>query len=330
MCVIPKRFRQDLLGVFVYGDMKLTQKDVKHIVKNVVNHGLDTDYVARLFDISQRRVQQLTKEYKETGEIPTLKRPGRRPYRTYPQNFEALVVQIHKKTRSSASMIAKIIRNKYSIQVSNNKVHEILKANGMAHEDKNKQVRKKPWIRYERKHSLSAVHMDWAYNSDPKMWLCAVLDDASRMILVAGEFDQATAENSIMLLEDAYSKYNHITPIREVITDHGSQFYANKRDKNGKAEHSFENYCLSLGVKHILCKYNHPQSNGKIEKWFHLYKRLRSEFNNIDEFVSWYNTIRPHMSLDLDNLETPEKAFYRKAEDIILGNFMRFVEDGQK
>ena len=310
--------------------MKLTQKAVKHIVKDIVNHGLDTKYIAKLFNISQRRVQQLVKEYKTTGKIPKLHKSGRKPYRIYPLNFEKLIVRIYDKTKSSASIIAKIIRKKHSIPIGNNKVHDILKANGMAHEDKNKQVRKKPWIRYERKHSLSAVHMDWSYNSDLGKWVCAVLDDASRVILSAGEFDNATAENSITLLDEGYKKYLHIAPIREVITDHGSQFYANKRDKYGNAEHSFELYCQTLGLKHILCKYNHPQSNGKIEKWFHLYQRYRSDFDNMDDLVKWYNTIRPHMSLDLDNLETPEKAFYRKAEDIILGNFMRLIEGDLK
>ncbi len=48
-----------------------------------------------------------------------------------------------------------------------------------------------------------------------------------------------------------------------------------------------------------------------------------------DEFLHWYNCVRPHMSLNLDELETPEKAFYRKAQDIILGNFFRLVENKQ-
>jgi len=62
------------------------------------------------------------------------------------------------------------------------------------------------------------------------------------MILAAGEFDNATAENSIKLLDEAYNKYLHIA-IKEVITDHGSQFYANKRNEKGEAKHSFEEYC---------------------------------------------------------------------------------------
>ncbi len=38
---------------------------------------------------------------------------------------------------------------------------------------------------------------------------------------------------------------------------------------------------------------------------------------------------RKHMSLNIDELETPEKTFYRKVQDIILGNFLRSMDNIQ-
>ncbi|MDG6936296.1 MAG: hypothetical protein JRN26_05380, partial [Nitrososphaerota archaeon] len=35
-------------------------------------------------------------------------------------------------------------------------------------------------------------------------------------------------------------------------------------------------------------------------------------FNSVDEYVTYYNERRPHMSLDFDKLETPMQAFCRK------------------
>jgi hypothetical protein len=32
----------------------------------------------------------------------------------------------------------------------------------------------------------------------------------------------------------------------------------------------------------------------------------------VDELVTWYNSKRPHMSLNLDAIETPDQAFIRK------------------
>ena len=52
--------------------------------------------------------------------------------------------------------------------------------------------------------------------------------------------------------------------------------------------------------------------NGKVERFFRTVEEKISEFNSVDELVSWYNSKRPHMSLNLEALETPDQAFIRK------------------
>ena len=44
------------------------------------------------------------------------------------------------------------------------------------------------WVRYERKHSLSAVHIDLHVSGWSDLKVCVIIDDASRMILAGGEF----------------------------------------------------------------------------------------------------------------------------------------------
>jgi len=108
--------------------------------------------------------------------------------------------------------------------------------------------------------------------------------------------------------------------ILQVITDHGTQFTANKRDKNGEAEHKFEEYVKSKGIELIHSRINHPQTNGKIEKWFDLYDKKRHLFKSLKEFIDCYNNIKPHRSLDFERAETPSEAFRRKLRtEIILG-----------
>jgi putative transposase len=34
-----------------------------------------------------------------------------------------------------------------------------------------------------------------------------------------------------------------------------------------------------------------------------------SLFDSVDEFVDWYNLVKPHMSLNFDELETPYQRF---------------------
>ena len=86
------------------------------------------------------------------------------------------------------------------------------------------------------------------------------------MILAYGEFDRATTENSIKLVQEVIDKYKHIKVIREIISDHGTQFCANKTDSHGNSKHSFSGFLKSNGIKQILRRVKHPQSNGKVEK----------------------------------------------------------------
>ncbi len=310
----------------MYRNQKLSYEDRIHIAKDVVEHGVSTLYIAKRYGISRRWVQAIAKEYREKGKVSPPKRRGRHKYRNYTTQIDELILRIHRKYRTGAVCIGKILRGRYGIKMDNNHIHKVLKMNGYAREEPNKKVRKRPWVRYEREHSLSAVHMDWYYDDHTGKWVCAVLDDASRMVLSMIETESPSAEASVKVLDEAYQKYIHIRSIQSVIVDHGSQFYANKRDKNGNANHTFERYCKEHGIKQILCKYNHPQSNGKIERFFQTYEKHRHTFKSKDEFLHWYNCVRPHMSLNFDELETPERAFYRKAQAIILGNFWRLAE----
>ena len=86
-------------------------------------------------------------------------------------------------------------------------------------------------------------------------------------------------------------------------------------------------YCEEKGIKLVFTRYNHPQSNGKVERFFQTYQRFRGVFANVEEFRDWYNRVRPHFSLDL---RTPEKVFYEKVADIVFGEFWNFAERQQE
>jgi len=80
------------------------------------------------------------------------------------------------------------------INFSHNKIHKVLLEHGLANENKEKKKRRKAWIRYERKHSLTAMHLDWHTSKVNGKEVCVVQDDSSRCILAGGEFEAATTE----------------------------------------------------------------------------------------------------------------------------------------
>ena len=148
-------------------------------------------------------------------------------------------------------------------------------------------------------------------------WLLCYQDDASRFVTGYGVFDHATTQNALAVLDAAIR--GHGRPA-SIMTDHGTQFYANKKEAMERGAGLFERKLVELGIRQILAGVGHPQTNGKLERLHGEIQRKLHEFEEImmrksdpiDLFMRWYNYDRPHMSLDWDNLETPAQAFERK------------------
>lgn len=51
-----------------------------------------------------------------------------------------------------------------------------------------------------------------------------------------------------------------------------------------------------------------------MERFFGAFEAKVRFFPAIEEFIAWYNTKRPHMSLNFECLETPMEAFSRKLD----------------
>ena len=124
--------------------MKLDQDDVTRICQCVVDHSVDTTLVTQQFKISQRRVQQLAKEYRDDGEIPQLETSGRKPYTEYPDNLEDCILDLRQRLGAGAETIAHVLRGTDDLSIGTNRVHSILQEHKHATENPNKQGRKRP------------------------------------------------------------------------------------------------------------------------------------------------------------------------------------------
>ena len=75
-------------------------------------------------------------------------------------------------------------------------------------------------------------------------------------------FAEATTDNALTVLKEAIAKHGKPASI---LTDHGSQFYANQAEYKRKGVSRFEQELVRLGIKHIMARVNRPQTNGKLE-----------------------------------------------------------------
>ena len=147
-------------------------------------------------------------------------------------------------------------------------------------------------------------HTDWTYDPFTQKQLSVYIDDRTRLITSFGLFKGATTDNSIALLKSSIASYGKP---KSVMTDHGSQYYANKGSIL-QANTPFRIALDALGIKHYVARVNRPQTNGKVERFFLTYKTEYAigTFSNIGEFISHYNKNRLHMSL---NYKTPKEVW---------------------
>ena len=94
-----------------------------------------------------------------------------------------------------------------------------------------------------------------------------------------------------------------------MLSNKGTQFYNSTRNKKGALTPSlFEQEIEKLGIEFWTSRRNHPQTNGKMEKWFDTFKKRKKKHPNesLQEFVKWYNKERIHHALDY---KTPEEVY---------------------
>ena len=283
---------------------KLDPIQISWIIKSKEDGAKNAD-VASSMKISVRWVQKLYSRYRRTGAVPILGKPGR-PKGIITEQMVQTVQSAFEKFRCSAVFLEKII-DTTGTHIPHNTIHKIMRDEGLA-EAQPKKRRRRKWVRYERTYSNSMWHTDWKQLDDGRWFLC-YQDDASRFIVSHGVFAEATTDNALVVLHEAIAKHGRPASI---LTDHGSQFYANQSEYKRKGASQFEQELVKLEIKHIMARVNHPQTNGKLERFHGEIQRKHKWFGTIDELVHWYNHIKPHMSLDWDNLETPVKAYARK------------------
>ncbi len=285
--------------------MKLNNKKIKYII-NQKNKGESSSKLAKIYNVSTRYINKIYYNYNTLGK-DTLYRTGRKEKDII--EYEDIIINIRNNNPLSGPLsIEKYLLNK-GIKISHNIIYKVLLKKNMVNEDINKKNQRK-YIKYERKHSNSLWHMDWTkYNDNEK--LIIIEDDASRFIVGFGVYNEETIDNTLETLELAIELYNKP---KEILTDHGTQFFSNGKNGIKGDKNKFQEYLDNNNINHILGRIDHPQTNGKLERLNYTIKRLRPYFNTWEEVVYYYNYKRRHMSLSIDDrpVVTPAMAYEEK------------------
>ena len=288
---------------------KLNQRKIRWIVKQIDKEERSVYRIAKIMNITPQWAREIHRIYHETGNYPFPQKPGRKP-RPVSDDERNLILEVRKEHPISGALALEKILDSMGVHVPHNRIHRILKEEGLALDEPCKQRRRK-WIRYERRFSNSLWHADWFEEKLDQIILFE--DDASRFITGYGVFRNATSKNSIVVLGQAIQCYG--IP-RQLMTDHGVQFTSLPRETCGDPRpNEFQQFLRRYNIRHIKARVKHPQSNGKVERAGQTLQKLWKHFQCWDAAVSYYNYRRPHSSLENGCLRTPFQAFIDKSRE---------------
>jgi transposase InsO family protein len=137
-------------------------------------------------------------------------------------------------------------------------------------------------------------------------FLISVLDGFSRSILSWDICESMTETDVEIVIQRAREKFPDARP--QIISDNGSQYIAK----------DFKKFISYANFTHVRCRPNHPQSNGKMERFHRSYrteKVRKSSFLSLAdgkkqtaEYIEYYNNVRLHAGI-----------FYLTPNDMLMG-----------
>lgn len=204
------------------------------------------------------------------------------------------------------------------LAASANAVARVLKEAGYQSEDQPTKPHPDKKRRFERKEVNTLWQTDLfsfvLKRQNRRVHLVIYMDDHSRYIVSHGLHLSASGELVIEVLRSGIASYG---PPQELLTDNGSQY------KPWRGKGDFTRECEKQGIKQIVSRPRHPQTLGKVERfWSTLWKEMLEEaiFVDLGEareriglFIDYYNFQRPHQGID--NL-VPADRYFGAAQEI--------------
>lgn len=269
--------------------MAYSQKFKLRVLKHA-NLGITPiEQIAIIRKIPKQTIYRWLNKYKRYGEVGLENRkPGAKKSQIN-VTFEKLILATwHERSRGVHKMWLDLKNQGFS--VSERQIQKIYKRHNLKM-NRRKRPSQIKFVKYEWPKPNMLWHTDWTECPYTGKHLIAFIDDHSRFIVHAEYFDNATRENTQIAFQKAIDKYG--TP-DNILTDNGTQFTPTKGQVG-----PFSKWCEERGIKHILGRVHHPQTNGKIERWFGTYKSCEFKIgqDTLQTFVKYYNEDRLHQGI---------------------------------
>jgi transposase InsO family protein len=225
---------------------------------------------------------------------------SRRPHHTASRltaEVEQQVLQLRNRRLGPATIAL-------TLGIGHSSLHRILLRHGR---NRLREPEPRVFRRYEKSRPGELLHLDLKYlyrwPNSSREYAYAVMDDFSREA-VASIRSCRSSRDAAAFLEHVVTALPY--PIEAVMTDN-DLIFSMRRAYHSQRETYFQQSCRSLGIQHWLTRPHHPQTNGKVERFF---RTLDEEcllthdpgcsemgIRDVEQFLWYYNHQRPHLSL---------------------------------
>ena len=279
--------------------------------------------VARSYGVARSWIYTLLARYEAEGEAafePRSRRPKTSPSAISPETID-LIVRLRKDLAGQGldagpDTIAWHLEHQHQVTVSAATVARYLAARSLVTPEPRKRP-KSSYIRFAAEQPNECWQSDFTHypladstGTEILTWL----DDHSRYALSVTAWNRVTGPIVLATFRVAISAYG--APA-STLTDNGMVFTTRLSGGRG-GRNAFEHELRRLGIKQKNGKPNHPQTQGKVERFQQTLKNwlaaqhpqpatLAELQAQLDAFTSYYNTKRPHKSLP--GQTTPAAAY---------------------
>jgi transposase InsO family protein len=264
-------------------------------------------------------------------------RGGRRGVKLSELTKRAIVMLKEAHPEYGCERISALLLRGPALAASPAQVSRVLHEAGYELEEVPPQVHEPPERRFERAKSNQLWQTDLftflLKRQNERVYLVAFLDDFSRYVVGYGLHSSQSGAMVIEVLRAAIGAYG---PPEEILTDNGTQ-YVTWRGKS-----AFQREVEKRGIKQIVSRPRHPQTLGKVERFWGtlwrecletaVFRDLGDARKRIGHFIDHYNFQRPHQSLEglvpADRFFGAESEVRRMLEERVAANALALARNG--
>jgi transposase InsO family protein len=285
----------------------------------VISDGLSVSQVAQKVGVSRQTLHSWLARYEQAGLeglIDRSHRPASCPHQM-PATVEAALLELRRSRPywGPKRLVFELSKRSVSPLPSESAAYRALVRAQMI--DPNlRDRRSRKWKRWERAVPMELWQMDvvggFPLADGTSAKALTGIDDHSRMCVCARLM---TRERSRAVCDGLRAALDTYGAPEQILTDNGKVFTG--RFNHPPVEVLFDAICRENGIDHLLTQPRSPTTTGKIER-FHRSMRAefldsRAPFTNLraaqqalDEWVEFYNTVRPHQAIAM---LTPAQRF---------------------